>query len=181
MFCLFQVYLYENTTTKHQVACKIVDLGINDSNVQKYAQALKHEILLLGSLNHDFIVTYISLEEHDNRLAMVMDYFPKGSMYSVLLTCPNEHFDEPTTRRYTWQILQGLIYLHENGVIHKDIKARNILVDQQNVIKIADFGISKKIEDLVTKTTGSTEQFGSIYWQSPEFLGYRKHGRKTDV
>ncbi len=51
---------------------------------------------------------------------------------------------------YTKQILQGLEYLHKNGIMHRDIKGANILVDNTGLVKLADFGASKKIEDLVT-------------------------------
>ena len=51
---------------------------------------------------------------------------------------------------YTKQILLGLEYLHQNGIMHRDIKGANILVDNTGLVKLADFGASKKIEDLVT-------------------------------
>lgn len=53
-------------------------------------------------------------------------------------------------RVYTRQILAGLEYLHHNKIMHRDIKGANILVDNTGLVKVADFGASKKIEDLVT-------------------------------
>ena len=61
-----------------------------------------------------------------------------------------EGLGEPAIARYTAQLLQGLHYLHSHGVAHRDIKGANILVSQYNEVKLADFGASKKIEDLVT-------------------------------
>ena len=57
---------------------------------------------------------------------------------------------EGAIARYTRQLLEGLNYLHAHGVAHRDIKGANILVSQYNEVKLADFGASKKIEDLVT-------------------------------
>ncbi|XP_031574268.1 mitogen-activated protein kinase kinase kinase A-like [Actinia tenebrosa] len=176
-----KVFLYENENTGEKVACKIVNLGDNDDHVQKCAEALKKEIRILRTLKHEFVISYLSTEEHENDLAMIMEYFPKGSLYSELQRRPEGHFDEPNARLFTWQIIQGVKYLHENGVIHKDIKARNILIDDSNIIKIADFGISKKMDALVTATTTCKDNFASIYWQSPEYLRGEKCGRKTDV
>ena len=59
-------------------------------------------------------------------------------------------FKESVIRVYTRQILLGLEYLHHNKIMHRDIKGANILVDHTGFVKVADFGASKKIEDLVT-------------------------------
>ena len=59
-------------------------------------------------------------------------------------------FKESVIRVYARQILLGLEYLHHNKIMHRDIKGANILVDHTGLVKVADFGASKKIEDLVT-------------------------------
>ena len=59
-------------------------------------------------------------------------------------------FKESVVRVYTRQIVLGLEYLHQNKIMHRDIKGANILVDNTGLVKLADFGASKQIEDLVT-------------------------------
>lgn len=64
--------------------------------------------------------------------------------------CAAGSFKESVIRVYARQILLGLDYLHHNKIMHRDIKGANILVDHTGLVKVADFGASKKIEDLVT-------------------------------
>jgi serine/threonine protein kinase len=70
---------------------------------------------------------------------------PGGSVTALLRNYGA--FEEPLVRNFVRQILEGLNYLHERDIIHRDIKGANILVDNKGGIKISDFGISKKVED----------------------------------
>lgn len=91
-------------------------------------------------------------------------------------------FSETVIKVYTRQILAGLEYLHGNKIMHRDIKGANILVDPTGLVKLADFGASKRIEDLVTvgesKMSGGqslglkgNEKLFPLHSMSPEDLG----------
>ena len=81
----------------------------------------------------------------DDYLNIFLEYVPGGSVTALLRNYGA--FEEPLVKNFVRQILQGLDYLHERDIIHRDIKGANILVDNKGGIKISDFGISKKVED----------------------------------
>eukprot|EP01016_Furgasonia_blochmanni_P026755 TRINITY_DN28339_c0_g1_i1.p1 TRINITY_DN28339_c0_g1~~TRINITY_DN28339_c0_g1_i1.p1 ORF type:complete len:241 (-),score=39.49 TRINITY_DN28339_c0_g1_i1:63-728(-) len=89
--------------------------------------------------------------------------------------------EEKTIKVYARQILKGLEYLHNNRVIHKDIKGANILVDSNGTVKLADFGCSMQIDK-----TLSAEQYvpalkGSIPWMAPEVVKQSLTSRRSDI
>ena len=86
-------------------------------------------------------------------------------MMLIMLTRRKLHsgaFKETVVKVYCRQILLGLEYLHKNHIMHRDIKGANILVDNAGRVKLADFGASKQIEDLVTIGTPASQK--TIFW-----------------
>lgn len=148
------------------MAVKQVELpsgSANDERKKSMLSALEHEIELLKDFHHENIVQYhcesrvcISVTENpadrfaassaeDDHLNIFLEYVPGGSVTSLLRNYGA--FEEPLVRNWVRQILQGLNYLHERDIIHRDIKGANMLVDNKGGIKISDFGISKKIDE----------------------------------
>ena len=133
----------------------------NEERKKSMLTALEREIELLKQLQHENIVQYLgesfatialtpltpridsSMDTH--HLNIFLEYVPGGSVATLLRNYGA--FEEPLVRNWVGQILQGLNYLHEREIIHRDIKGGNILVDNKGGIKISDFGISKKVED----------------------------------
>ena len=104
-------------------------------------------------------------------------------MWKVIKNSAGGKLEEKIVRYYTKQILEGLVYLHSNNVIHLDLKARNILIDAGNVLKLADFGLSMRLRE----DTSTTRQFstckGTCTHIAPEMIDPKcgKYGRKVDI
>ena len=104
---------------------------------------------------------------------------PGGSIASLLQRFGA--FAEKLVAVYTRQILEGLHYLHTHHIMHRDIKGANILVDNAGCVKLADFGASRRLADLVTMESGCKSVKGTPYWMAPEVIKQTGHGRQADI
>lgn len=140
-------------------------------------KALEQEIELLKTLNHRNIVKYLGTHKDKNKLNIFLEYVPGGSLENIYKTYP---MNENLIRVYTKQILEGVEYLHINNVIHRDLKAANILVDSKGTCKLADFGSSKKFKESLQKTQYQS-LCGTPYWMPPEVITQSGHNRHADI
>ncbi|PPQ62767.1 hypothetical protein CVT24_000461 [Panaeolus cyanescens] len=172
-----RVYLALNATTGEMIAVKQVELPStasdkNDSRQHTVVQALKMESETLRDLDHPNIVQYLGFEETPSNLSIFLEYVPGGSVGSWIQR--HGKFHDCVTRSFTAQILSGLEYLHSKGILHRDLKADNILVEMSGVCKISDFGISKRTEDL--HGGAFTAMQGTVFWMAPEVINTQKKG-----
>lgn len=176
------VYRGMDNETGTLMAVKQVSLGFGSASAAKVAEHIKSleaEVNLLKQLDHPNIVRYLGTEKTSKVLNIFLEYVPGGSIASLLSNFGP--FKEPVVKLYTKQILLGLEYLHKNAIMHRDIKGANILVDNTGLVKLADFGASKKIEDLVTVGSGANSVKGTPYWMAPEVITQTGHGRQADI
>ncbi|KAI4527409.1 kinase-like protein [Schizophyllum commune Tattone D] len=171
-----RVYLALNATTGEMIAVKQVEIpqtasDKNDSRQVTVVQALKSESETLKDLDHPHIVQYLGFEETPTNLSIFLEYVPGGSIGSCLLK--HGKFDEDVTKSFTGQILSGLEYLHSKGILHRDLKADNILVETTGICKISDFGISKRTDN---DQAAMTAMQGTVFWMAPEVINTQKKG-----
>eukprot|EP01006_Ploeotia_vitrea_P050313 TRINITY_DN67445_c2_g1_i1.p1 TRINITY_DN67445_c2_g1~~TRINITY_DN67445_c2_g1_i1.p1 ORF type:complete len:515 (+),score=66.54 TRINITY_DN67445_c2_g1_i1:141-1547(+) len=162
------------------IAVKVVELG--QIQHEKEVDSFQHELQLMNTFKHPNIVRYLGCEyvKDENVLNIFLEYVPGGSLQSLI----KRFFPLPekTIRLFTRQILQGLHYLHSHGIVHRDIKGDNILVDENGVIKLADFGCSKQLNDLCSKSHGCCTMVGTPYWMAPEVITDESgYGFKADI
>ncbi|GJJ68561.1 mitogen-activated protein kinase kinase kinase [Entomortierella parvispora] len=169
------------------MAVKQVELPVNNSykegKQKTLVEALEREIDLLKELHHERIVQYIGSDIEKGHINIFLEYVPGGSIATLLANYGP--FSEVLVRSFVKQILEGLDYLHECDIIHRDIKGANILVDNKGCIKISDFGISKKVEDHlksinVVKSSRPSLQ-GSTFWMAPEVVKQIETTYKADI
>uniref|UniRef100_A0A671R6U0 Receptor-interacting serine/threonine-protein kinase 1-like n=1 Tax=Sinocyclocheilus anshuiensis TaxID=1608454 RepID=A0A671R6U0_9TELE len=131
-----EVYLCYHKTLG-QVVLKTVYTGPPRNGRQK--QCLLDEGSLMSRLNHQRVVKLLGVILEDGDYSLVMELIPKGNLLSMLETVP---VPISVKGRIVLEILEGMVYLTENQVIHKDLKPENILVDKNFHIKIADLGLA---------------------------------------
>ncbi|KAJ6630840.1 hypothetical protein B0H10DRAFT_1774199 [Mycena sp. CBHHK59/15] len=180
-----KVYLGMDASNGLLMAVKQVELPTgsapNQERKKSMLSALEREIELLKDLQHENIVQYLYSSLDDDYLNIFLEYVPGGSVTALLRNYGA--FEETLVKNFVRQILEGLNYLHERDIIHRDIKGANILVDNKGGIKISDFGISKKVEDnlLTGNRVHRPSLQGSVFWMAPEVVKQSGHTRKADI
>ncbi|THU80821.1 Pkinase-domain-containing protein [Dendrothele bispora CBS 962.96] len=180
-----KVYLGMDASTGTLMAVKQVELPTGSApNLERkksMLSALEREIEFLQNLQHENIVQYLYSSLEDDCLNIFLEYVPGGSVTALLRNYGA--FEEVLVSNFVRQILQGLSYLHERGIIHRDIKGANILVDNKGGVKISDFGISKKVD--VQALSGNRAHRpslqGSVFWMAPEVVKQSGHTQKADI
>ncbi|KAL4623462.1 mitogen-activated protein kinase kinase kinase 3-like [Arapaima gigas] len=176
-----EVYLCYDADTGRELAVKQVPFDPECQETSKEVNALECEIQLLKNLRHERIVRYHGcLRDPERRkLSIFVEFMAGGSIKDQLKAYGA--LTEKVTRRYTRQILQGVLYLHSNMIVHRDIKGANILRDSSGNVKLGDFGASKRIQTICMSGTGMKSVTGTPYWMSPEVINGEGYGRKADI
>ncbi|KNE54423.1 STE/STE11/BCK1 protein kinase [Allomyces macrogynus ATCC 38327] len=194
-----RVYLGLAVATGEMMAVKQVELPVSTGAISKkqasMLEALQREIELLRDLSHPNIVHYLGFERAKNTLNVFLEYVSGGSVASLLASV-GRALPEPLSAMFTAQIVAGVAYLHECGILHRDLKCANVLVTEEGVCKISDFGLSKRMGPFAEPGgdgrggaggLGAYDFFsqhslqGSIYWMAPEVVRERGYSAKVDI
>lgn len=175
-------YQAQDVGTGTLMAVKQVTYVRNTSSEQEeVVTALREEIRMMAHLNHPNIIRMLGATCEKSNYNLMVEWMAGGSVSHLL----NKYgaFKEAVIINYTEQLLRGLAYLHENQIIHRDIKGANLLIDSTGQrLRIADFGAAAR---LASKGTGAGEfqgqLLGTIAFMAPEVLRGQQYGRSCDV
>eukprot|EP01016_Furgasonia_blochmanni_P038113 TRINITY_DN4572_c0_g2_i1.p1 TRINITY_DN4572_c0_g2~~TRINITY_DN4572_c0_g2_i1.p1 ORF type:complete len:289 (+),score=28.48 TRINITY_DN4572_c0_g2_i1:2-868(+) len=148
-----------------------------DENDNKVSSDFIKELEILGSLNHPNVLTYLGFSVNQNRCFMVSEFADNGSLY--------EHLHKKATK-FTHsqifdickQIANGMAYLHDNHILHCDLKSSNILLTTDLRVKLCDFGLSRLKSSLTKVNKG---RIGTPHWMSPCILREEGFDETADV
>ena len=159
-----KVYKAINIQTKRMVALKRLRM---ESEKDGFPITAIREIKLLQSLRHPNIVSLVEMMVEKNHVYMVFEYLDHD--LAGILSHPQLMFNEGHIKYLFKQITEGLAYMHQRGVLHRDIKGSNILLSSKGVVKIADFGLARSI-DLFNPDAHYTNRVITLWYRPPELL-----------
>ncbi|KAG5684317.1 hypothetical protein PVAND_013552 [Polypedilum vanderplanki] len=168
-----RVMLARHILTSNEVAIKIIDkTQLNPNSLEK----LFREVAIMKLLQHPNIVKLYEVIETDKTLYLVMEYVNNGEVFEYLVK--NGRMKENIARQKFRQIVSAVQYLHSKKIIHRDLKAENLLLDQNLDVKIVDFGFS----NMYAEGNKMDTYCGSPPYAAPElFQGKKYDGPEVDV
>ncbi|KAL2476746.1 Protein kinase superfamily protein [Abeliophyllum distichum] len=171
------VYKGRDLQNNKVVALKKVRFDSMDTESVKF---MAREILLLRRLNHPNIIKLEGLvtSRTSSSLYLVFEYMEHD--LTGLASLPGVKFTEAQVKCYMQQLLSGLDYCHSNGVLHRDIKGSNLLIDNRGILKIADFGLASYFDS--HQSVPLTSRVVTLWYRPPELLfGATQYGVAVDL
>lgn len=185
-----EVYLGKNYLTNDLIALKQVKLIINNNNnhnnynnndnkkkikkksfITNIPKAIFREIQSLKLLKHSNIINLIDIYPKDTSLMLIFNYMPLDLQIEINNSL--HYFSLDIIKYYSYQILSGILYCHQNNIIHRDLKPSNILISNDGIVKIADFGLARIYDPNLNESM--SHQVATRWYRSPELLFASRH------
>ncbi|KAL4616350.1 hypothetical protein ACB092_07G193300 [Castanea dentata] len=165
--------LYKGTYCSQEVAIKVLKPERVNSDMQReFAQ----EVFIMRKVRHKNVVQFIGACTKPPSLCIITEYMSGGSVYDFLHKQKGV-FKLPSLIRVAIDVSKGMDYLHKNNIIHRDLKAANLLMDENEVVKVADFGVAR----VKTQSGVMTAETGTYRWMAPEVIEHKPYDHKADV
>ncbi|KAL2457651.1 ACT-like protein tyrosine kinase family protein [Forsythia ovata] len=176
--------LYKGTYCSQEVAIKILmSERVNVDMLKEFSQ----EVFIMRKVRHKNVVQFIGACTRPPNLCIVTEFMSGGSVYNFLHKRKG-FFKLPTLLKVAIDISKGMSYLHQNNIIHRDLKTANLLMDEHEVVKVADFGVAR----VQAETGVMTAETGTYRWMAPEIpyafltplqaaVGVVQHGRRPTI
>eukprot|EP00261_Vitis_vinifera_P039436 XP_019080679.1 PREDICTED: serine/threonine-protein kinase BLUS1 isoform X2 [Vitis vinifera] len=160
------------------VAIKVLDLEKCNNDLD----GIRREVQTMSLIDHPNLLQAHCSFTSGHTLWVVMPYMAGGSCLHIMKSEYPEGFDEPVIATLLREVLKALVYLHNHGHIHRDVKAGNILIDSNGAVKLADFGVSACMFDAGDRQRSRNTFVGTPCWMAPEVM-QQLHGYdfKADI
>ena len=168
-----KVQLYQNKTTKIKYAVKKMNL----TQLEKLSQNKKfilNEVNIQGRINHPNIIKLYNYFEIKNNCILILEYASKGTLFDLINL--KNGLSERIAFYYFIQTLNAIYFLHLHSIIHRDLKPENLLINENNILKLCDFGWSVKL-----KNDKRTTFCGTVEYMAPEIIQKQKYDETIDV
>ncbi len=172
-----EVYLAEDTELDRRVALKF--LPSHYTTDPEINARFKREAKAAAALNHPNIITIHEIGEHAGKAFIAMEYVEGQSLKDLVGAYGHTPLQMPKIIDIACQICEGLSEAHQVGIVHRDIKPDNILIDSKGRVKIADFGLAKVRGR--TKLTAEGSTMGTLDYMSPEQLSGADVDQRSDI
>lgn len=175
------VYLAMAKNSLQKYAIKVIEKDADDELGLEHAW---RELNVMKSINHESIVRTYDIFDTENRVYLVLEYMAGGTLSDLLKTM--RRFTEDQARQILTEILEGVAYLHDNSIVHRDLKLTNILCTSSKTntpvhVKLADFGLANFVGVRTVSKIALHSQVGSPHYVAPEVLLGDAYGPTVDT
>ncbi|CAL0331946.1 unnamed protein product [Lupinus luteus] len=165
--------LYRGTYCSQDVAIKVLKPErISTDMLKEFAQ----EVYIMRKIRHKNVVQFIGACTRPPNLCIVTEFMSRGSLYDYLHK-QRGVFKLQSLLKIAIDVSKGMNYLHQNNIIHRDLKTANLLMDENELVKVADFGVAR----VQTQSGVMTAETGTYRWMAPEVIEHKPYGQKADV
>ncbi|KAK4800741.1 hypothetical protein SAY86_021228 [Trapa natans] len=165
--------LFHGTYLGQDVAIKILrSEHINEVPANEFAQ----EVEILREVQHSNVVHFVGACTKSPHMFIVTEYMSEGSLYDYI-RMHHESLKLSQLLKFALDISKGMQYLHHNNIIHRDLKTANLLMDKENAVKVADFGVAR----FQSQGGIMTAETGTYRWMAPEVINHQPYDQKVDV
>ncbi|KAK5784553.1 serine/threonine-protein kinase STY8-like isoform X2 [Gossypium arboreum] len=165
--------LYRGTYCSQEVAIKVLK---PEQITREMLREFSQEVYIMRKIRHKNVVQLIGACTRSPNLCIVTEFMARGSIYDYLHK-QRGVFKLPSLLKVALDVSKGMNYLHQNNIIHRDLKTANLLMDENQVVKVADFGVAR----VQSQSGVMTAETGTYRWMAPEVIEHKPYDHKADV
>ncbi|KAH7430529.1 hypothetical protein KP509_08G002700 [Ceratopteris richardii] len=165
--------LYKGTYCGQVVAIKLLK---HDNLTCEIEREFHQEVFIMRKVRHKNVVQFIGACTKSSQFCIVTEFMAGGSLHDYVHR-RNRVVKLPMLLRAALDISKGMDYLHQNNIIHRDLKSANLLLDDNEVVKVADFGVAR----FQSQSGAMTAETGTYRWMAPEVISHLPYNHKVDI